>query len=185
MAESLAGKLLVASPVLTDPNFARSVIFMCMHDELSALGLVLNRPLDVAPLHDLLPQWAASAGNHAVLFRGGPVEPGSALALARPQEGVALPNWTEVTQRTGLFDLGQDVDAVAPQLGSLRVFTGYAGWAAGQLEGELSQKAWFVVDPMPGDVFSERPEELWRDVLRRQGGDLALVALYPEDASLN
>ena len=67
----------------------------------------------------------------------------------------------------------------------MRIFSGYAGWGGGQLEGEIAQDAWFVVDAQPDDVFTESPESLWRDVLLRQKGDVRMYARFPEDPSLN
>ena len=76
-------------------------------------------------------------------------------------------------------------EVLAAELGALRVFAGYAGWGKGQLESEIRQGAWYVLEPQPGDPFVSEPQHLWRDVLRRQGGDLALVATFPEDPTLN
>jgi putative transcriptional regulator len=85
----------------------------------------------------------------------------------------------------GTVDLADDPFDVGVALVSLRVFAGYAGWAPGQLEAELEQGAWFVVTLDPADPFVTTPENLWRDVLRRQRGRLSLFANYPEDANLN
>ena len=76
------------------------------------------------------------------------------------------------------------MDAADP-VQEVRVFSGYAGWSPGQLEGEVEQGAWWVVDALPGDPFVARPELLWRQVLRRQGPPLALVSTYPDDPALN
>lgn len=65
------------------------------------------------------------------------------------------------------------------------MFAGYAGWGDGQLEAELTEGSWFVVDAVPDDVLTAEPDGLWRRVLRRQGGDLAIVSTFAEDASLN
>jgi len=67
----------------------------------------------------------------------------------------------------------------------LRIFAGYAGWSAGQLEGEIAEGAWYVLEAEPRDPFSDHPERLWREVLRRQRGELAFVANYPDDVSMN
>ena len=85
----------------------------------------------------------------------------------------------------GLVDLEAPPELLAAELGSLRIFAGYAGWGPGQLEKELSEGAWYVVESEPGDVSSPSPERLWRSVLRRQRSELAMVATYPDDASLN
>jgi putative transcriptional regulator len=100
--------------------------------------------------------------------------------------GVEEPlGWRQVVGRLGLVDLDAPPELLASELGSLRIFAGYAGWGAGQLAGELEAGAWYVVDGEPGDAFSPEPERLWRSVLRRQRGDLALVSTYPADPTLN
>jgi putative transcriptional regulator len=85
----------------------------------------------------------------------------------------------------GTLDLEQDPDDLAPGVEAIRVFAGYAGWGPGQLEGEIDAGAWFVLAAEPGDVMSDDPEQLWKRVLRRQGGKLALVAAFPDDPSTN
>jgi putative transcriptional regulator len=185
MAESLAGKLLIASLSLTDANFFRTVVLMCMHDENGALGLVLNRPLENEPVEDHLPQFAPLAAAPGVLFQGGPVQTGSALVLGRHHDWVTTPATNAVVRRTALLDLAQPFEDVGPTLAEVRVFAGYAGWTAGQLESELEQEAWFVVDPLEADLFTRDPESLWREVLRRQPGKLAMFAFAPADPSVN
>ncbi|WP_435846053.1 YqgE/AlgH family protein [Streptomyces diacarni] len=93
--------------------------------------------------------------------------------------------WRRVHGAIGLVDLEAPPELLAAELGSLRIFAGYAGWGPGQLEKELSEGAWYVVESEPGDVSSPDPERLWRSVLRRQRSELALVATYPDDPSLN
>ena len=93
--------------------------------------------------------------------------------------------WRRVHGAIGLVDLEAPPELLAAELGSLRIFAGYAGWGPGQLEKELSEGAWYVVESEPGDVSSPSPERLWRSVLRRQRSELAMVATYPDDASLN
>lgn len=185
MAESLAGKLLVASLSLTDPNFFRTVVLMCMHDEDGALGVVLNRPLDQEPIEGHLPQFAPLAAPPGVVFQGGPVQTGSALVLGRHHDWVMTPTTNAVVGRTALLDLARPFDELQPTLAEVRVFAGYAGWTAGQLESELEQEAWFVVDAFESDLFSGEPESLWREVLRRQPGKLAMFAFAPADPNVN
>ncbi|MEU6487825.1 YqgE/AlgH family protein [Streptomyces sp. NPDC046887] len=101
------------------------------------------------------------------------------------EEPEGLLGWRRVYGAIGLVDLEAPPELLAAELGSLRIFAGYAGWGPGQLEDELAEGAWFVVDSEPGDVSSPRPETLWRDVLRRQRSELAMIATYPDDPSLN
>jgi putative transcriptional regulator len=85
----------------------------------------------------------------------------------------------------GTLDLERDPDDLAMGVEAIRVFAGYAGWGPGQLEREIEAGAWFIVPAEPGDVMSDDPEQLWKRVLRRQGGQLAVVATFPADPSLN
>ncbi|MEU3740378.1 YqgE/AlgH family protein [Streptomyces sp. NPDC032198] len=194
---SLTGRLLVATPALADPNFDRAVVLLLDHDEEGSLGVVLNRPtpVDVA---DILEGWGDLAGAPGVVFQGGPVSLDSALGVAvipgeegpaagaRTRSGRGEPiGWRRVHGAIGLVDLDTPPQLLAPALGSLRIFAGYAGWGPGQLEDELVEGAWYVVESEPGDVSSPDPERLWRAVLRRQRSELAMVATYPDDPSLN
>ena len=186
-AVSFAGRLLVATPALTDPNFDRAVVLLLDHDEEGTLGVVLNRPTPIE-VEAVLEAWAELAGAPAVVFQGGPVALDSALALAvvpGEQGAEAVLGWRRVHGAIGLVDLEAPPELLAAELGSLRVFAGYAGWAPGQLEDELLEGAWYVVESEPGDVSAPDPERLWRSVLRRQRGELAMVATYPDDPSLN
>ncbi|MER5304359.1 MULTISPECIES: YqgE/AlgH family protein [Streptomyces] len=181
---SLTGRLLVATPALSDPNFDRAVVLLLDHDEEGSLGVVLNRPtpVDVA---DILEGWGDLAGTPGVVFQGGPVSLDSALGVAViPGEEGPL-GWRRVHGAIGLVDLEAPPELLASALGSLRIFAGYAGWGPGQLEDELVEGAWYVVESEPGDVSSPDPEQLWRAVLRRQRSELAMVATYPDDPSLN
>ncbi len=185
-ADGLAGRLLVASPALGEPSFARTVILLLDHDEAGALGVVINRPtpVDVA---DVLPSWEPFATRPGVLFRGGPVAADSALGLATmPRVGEDEPlGWRRVREGLGLIDLDTPPEIVSGEMAHLRIFAGYAGWSPGQLEAELEEGAWYVVPSRPSDPFSDDPDGLWRSVLRRQGGELALVSTYPDDPSMN
>lgn len=185
MVESLAGKLLVASLSLTDANFFRTVVLMCMHDGEGALGVVLNRPLEHEPVEDHLPQFVSLASAPAVVFQGGPVETGSALVLGRHHDWVITPTTNAVVGRTALLDLARPFEEAEPTLAEVRVFAGYAGWTAGQLEREIEEEAWFVVEARESDLFTRDPETLWRDVLRRQSGKLAMFAFAPADPTVN
>lgn len=186
----LTGRLLVATPKLADPNFDRAVVLLLDHDAEGSLGVVLNRPTPVG-VGDVLQHWASLAVLPQVVFQGGPVSLDSALGLAvvpgesRPGEGADLLGWRRVHGAIGLVDLEAPPELLAAELGSLRIFAGYSGWGPGQLERELADGAWYVVESEPGDVSAPDPERLWRAVLRRQRNELAMVATYPDDPSLN
>ena len=180
---TLRGRLLVATPPLVDPNFDRSVVLMLEHGSDGALGIILNRPTDAA-LATVLPEWHAHATPPGVVFSGGPVAREAVIALARGGR-TGDPGWVPVLDEVGTVDVGTDPGDLGFGLDALRVFVGYAGWAPGQLEAELEQDAWFVVQTEPSDVFSPHPDGLWRDVLRRQRGRVAMFAHFPSDPMVN
>lgn len=180
----LAGRLLVAAPALMDPNFARSVVLVLEHNDDGALGVVVNRATSV-PIGDVLPTWSALVSAPAVLFHGGPVALDSALGLGRAQGGGDLVGWRELSGESGLVDLDTPTELIADVLSEMRIFAGYSGWGVGQLELEIHTGSWFVVESSTDDAFSAEPDSLWRTVLRRQRGELALVSTYPDDPALN
>lgn len=183
--EDLSGQLLLATPALVDPNFRRTVILLLDHGDHGAMGIVLNRPLEVR-VDAVLPAWQPHVTDPAVLFQGGPVGLDSALGLValpgdRPEPGGVR----RIDGSIALVDLDAEPESVVQHLSGIRVFAGYAGWGADQLEREISEGSWYVVPSEPRDAFSPEPSQLWRQVLRRQPGDLPYVASFPEDPSLN
>jgi putative transcriptional regulator len=183
MSENLTGKLLVAVPHMFDPNFARAVVLVCDANEQGALGLIVNRPTD-AEVFDYLPDWTHLVAEPAVVFEGGPVEREVAIGLATSSHDHPPIGYTPIVEGLGLLDLGSD-PAAATGITLLRVFSGYAGWEAGQLDEEIAGGGWFVLPSEPGDGFSSTPTGLWSSTLRRQGGRLALYANFPPDPHLN
>src|ERR1700733_5600239 len=164
-SEALAGRLLVATPMLGHPNFRRTVVLIVEHEsQQGTLGVVLNRPTKV-PVGQVLEPWTELATDPSVVFNGGPVAPNSALALA------LVPGTDEPV---GWHPL-------APAIAKLRVYAGYAGWGVGQLQAEIDEGAWYVVSAELSDAFCAEPERLWPAVLRRPGGGLAYVARYADD----
>ncbi|HEY6789638.1 MAG TPA: YqgE/AlgH family protein [Trebonia sp.] len=185
-----AGRLLVATPLLGDPNFRRTVILIVEHEETEGtLGVVLNRPTQI-PVGRVLEQWTGLVTDPPVVFKGGPVAPSSALALALVPGKEEPIGWRALDgapslARLGLLDLDTPPRLLAPAIQSLRVYAGYAGWSPGQLQAEIDEGGWHIVAAEPGDVFADTPDSLWRMVLRRQEGDLAFLATYPDDPGLN
>lgn len=179
-----AGRLLVATPRLADPNFARSVVLVLDHDDDGALGVVVNRPSGLA-LNAVLPTWADTVVAPALLFAGGPVSTDSALAIGLAVRDLPDEGFKRLAGDYGLVDLDVEPWEVAAGLAGVRVFSGYAGWGGGQLEAEIDEGSWYVVDALPSDVFTGRPEALWRSVLRRQPGELSYVATFPDDPTMN
>ena len=181
--DSLKGKLLLASPSLADPSFARTVVLVAEHTEEGAMGLVLNQPADLtvdesAPeLGELL----VDAGEP--IYVGGPVQPTAVIVLATftdPRAAGLL-----ISDDVGFLSAQLDLAASRAVTQRTRVFAGHAGWGPGQLEEELEREDWIVEVPRPDELFASEPEELWSSVLTRKGGTFALVARMPLDPSLN
>lgn len=178
------GRLLVAEPMLGDPNFDRTVVLVLQHSAEGAMGLVLNRPTDV-PVAAALPDWAMVATDPAVVHVGGPVEGESGWCLVRAVDPEALDGFASVLGAVGLVDLELDPLELIGLVTEVRLYAGYSGWGPGQLEHELAQDAWFVVDADPGDPFLPDSESLWRRILARQPGPISRLAAFPIDPSLN
>jgi putative transcriptional regulator len=177
--ESLAGKLLVSSPVLFDPNFRRTVVLIAHHDEEGAMGVILTRPTDVrvAEVHAELAELPAGE----IIYSGGPVQPDTLIVLLE----FADTDDAETPIVGTVAFLPPDLPLEDARASRARVFAGYAGWGAGQLEAEMEEQSWIVVPAEPDDVFADDPDELWRTVLHRKGGKFSLIASMPFDPGLN
>jgi putative transcriptional regulator len=182
VSESFQGKLLVASPTLLERTFHRTVILLLEHGEGGALGLVLNRA-SAMPIAEPLPAWDDLAVSPAVVFHGGPVQVSNVFCLVDGSEPGGA-GYRRLFDSLGTLDLHQAPDDVVGVDG-IRVFAGHAGWGPEQLEGELEEQSWLLVDREPGDAFTTRPDELWAEVLARQPGIVALLSTYPADVNLN
>jgi putative transcriptional regulator len=180
----MVGRLLVASPSLEDPNFTRTVILLLAHSDEGALGIVLNRP-SPADVAEILPQWKPFAADPTRVFLGGPVSPRSVICLAAPASDARPAGIDDTVAGLVSVDLARDPDEIGGAVARLRLFSGYAGWSGGQLEGEMEQGGWILTDPAPGDLFYDDPDELWAAVLTRMGGLRARYAKAPPKLSLN
>lgn len=185
MTEARAGMLLVATPALLDPNFADTVVLLLDVDDDGALGVVLNRPSGV-PVSEVLEGWGELVAEPEVFFQGGPVSTQGALAVAtlRTEDDVPV-GFRALDGRLGLVDLDTPLELLEGSLEGLRIFAGYAGWGAEQLVDEIEEGSWYVVPGQVADVFRLDPADLWRDVLRRQPGELAWHSTRPIDPELN
>ena len=181
--DSTRGKLLVATPTLVDPNFRLTVMLMLEHGTEGALGLVLNRPSEL-PVRGAIDEWATATSEPRVVFVGGPVSQSSVIALASVALDDADEHWSQVIGRLGTIDLEKQPGDIGG-LDQVRIFAGYAAWAPGQLEAELAENAWFVLEHDASDPFSADPDELWWDVMARQSGELNQLRHYPHNPSDN
>lgn len=146
------------------------------------MGVVLNRVSEVT-VAEAVPPIAELVEPDELVFIGGPVQPQAVVVLA----DFADPTQAEtvVLENVGFLP-GEIEDAGGlGELRHLRVFAGYAGWAPGQLESEVEEGSWLVLAAQPGDVFTTAPETLWSEVLRREGGGLAVLAMLPDDPHVN
>jgi putative transcriptional regulator len=184
--KSLQGQLLVASPKLQDPNFFRSVVLIVQHNDDGALGLVLNRPLEptIDSVWDQVSEGPCLSDAH--LHRGGPCD-GPLMVLHTDDDHSQIEVLGGVhftTEKDAVEQLVSD-----PTGKPLKFFLGYAGWSAGQLEGELSEQAWVTIDGTAEQVFLEDVEPQW-DALRRAIGRATAAPwidpkFIPDDPSVN
>lgn len=178
------GDLLISHIALRDGWFDGTVVLILDADPSGVLGVVLNRLADVS-LESVLPQWTDLVSEPAVLYSGGPVSPNGAICLASPVADDEPPGWRRVFDRVGLLHLDTPVELVAGAYDHIRIYAGYAGWSAGQLESELSRDAWFVASARYDDIFGLDHEHLWRSVLRRQKPEVALWSTWTEHPEQN
>jgi putative transcriptional regulator len=178
--DSLQGKLLVSSPALIDPNFRKTVVLIAHHDDEGAMGLVLSRPSDVSAV-DAVPLLFGIPGSSDPVFVGGPVQPEAFMVLAEFEDV------SQAAERImdGLGFMAADAEPDELAIVRLRLFSGYSGWGVGQLEAELEEDSWIVIEAIPEDAFADDPDELWRVVLHRQGGEFELMENMPYDPGLN
>lgn len=180
-----AGELLVANAEMEGGYFEQTVVYLLDADDSGALGVVLNKLSD-ADLDEVLPTWVPLVSPPQLLFNGGPVSPNGAICVARlndPSE--EPPGWRRVNGDVGLLHLDTPTEIVTGAYANLRIFAGYSGWEAGQLERELLRGDWYRVPARDADLFGADQRNLWRRVLRRQGGELALLSTWVSDADQN
>ena len=180
---SLQGQLLLAGPVLKDPNFDRTVVLITEHSDDGAMGLVLNRA-STTTVAEAVPELEWLADGEEAVFVGGPVVPDGVIVLAEWED----PELAVVLVEPDLGFVPGDVsdsEAVAAAVRRARVYAGHAGWGPGQLEAELEEEAWIVEAPLRDELFTADPDGLWAAVLRRKGREFALLSTMPPDPSLN
>ncbi len=178
MSDSFAGQFLVATPLISTPPFARTVVLLLEHDESGAIGLILNDPTDLLA-EDHIVGVEGHLTQPAQVFLGGPVSTETAVSLGRGR-GIeflrpsALPS-------IGIVDIDQSLDGIE----ALRIFAGYAGWDPHQLEAEVREGAWWVLFPDLDEIFTSDIDGMWKRTVERGPGTLPLYATYPIDPSSN
>ncbi len=178
--EPLAGRLLVATPALKDPNFERTVVLVVAHEPGGSIGVVLNRATEVAGRPTCWTAGARSPTTRASSSRAARCSrrPRSA-SPGRARQPAGSPASTGYPAPSARSTSPKIRKHCSRRSLRVRVFAGYAGWGEGQLESEIETGSWFVFDALPGDAFVSRPDDLWPMVLRRQGGLMAAVAIFP------
>ncbi|MFN2589051.1 MAG: YqgE/AlgH family protein [Actinomycetota bacterium] len=179
--ESLKGQLLIAGASIFGPVFRQTVVLLAEHDESSALGLVLNRPADLLAAEAAEELAGLPLADPRIYF-GGPVQRGAVALVGEFDHGDFGGNL--IFGNVGM--LGAGANGIESRgTTRVKVFSGYAGWGPGQLEDELEEGAWVIEDARPGDVFTRNPEHLWRDVLRRKGGEFVMLSTMSPDPTAN
>lgn len=183
MIDPGAGILLISDPFLKDPNFMRTVVFLCEHQEQGSFGFVLNRKYENT-LDELIPELE---GFKLPVYYGGPVQVDSIHFLHQyPDE---IPGGVEVLKN--IFwggDFEMVVDMIKKKIintDKIRFFIGYSGWGTGQLSDELKEKTWLTVKAVRKLIFNKNHEELWKESLKHLGGDFEMMVNFPIDPQLN
>ena len=184
LIEPEKGDLLISEPYLPDPNFERTVILLCEHDENGSFGFVLNKPSN-SGLSELIEE---AEGFDSTVYVGGPVQQNTLHFLHKSPNKLASDK--EIVN--GVY-WGVDFDNLLTSINTkvvdendLKFFIGYSGWSNGQLLDELKAKSWIVYKKAtPELVFDMNPEELWREALQNMGGKYRVISNYPTDPRLN
>ena len=183
--ETLQGRALVASPYLSDPNFMRTVVYILRHDEEGAVGLIVNRPMNqtVGELIGELTETEISNGQP--VYYGGPVD--GPLMMLQACVGV-IDNAQVVYVASDQERITDIVTNRDESVSAFRVFDGYSGWGAGQLEQEMEEGGWLVWDILPEQVFGD-PDELWHHAVREIGREILAGGIegarIPKDPAIN
>ncbi len=180
--EIIKGKLLVAMPVLSDPNFWQTVVLICEHNEEGSLGLVMNRPMPVT-VSTLIEGLPRLTGTEPV-YAGGPVAQSGMLVLCRGHR---------VLEEHAILEdvfLARDADVLKlPQVlgdhGEARCYLGYAGWSAGQLSSEFQSGGWRMISADSALLFDLEPTAFWPEMMRRLGPDYSFYATMPFNPRMN
>lgn len=179
-AMNLCGKLLIAMPGMSDPRFEKSVVYICAHSDDGAMGLIINKPMPGVTLADLLKQLSIedAQGSTAVpVYFGGPVETGRGFVL-HSAEYKSDDNTLAVDEQFAMTATRDVLTAIAAGVGPAATLLalGYAGWGAGQIEGEIQQNGWLSCDATPEVVFDVPVGEKWLAALKLLGVDALMLS---------
>ena len=175
-----AGKLLIAEPFLADPNFSRSVILICEHSDEGTVGFILNNTTDLI-LGDLLPDLHMS---HLPIYQGGPVQMDTLHMLHR-HKSLGGAEIAKDIYWGGSYETLQDMIIADSDLNDLCLYVGYSGWSPGQLDKELNEGSWLVIDTSLNFLFDIRPDQVWKYAIKTLGKEYEYLANMPLDPMLN
>jgi putative transcriptional regulator len=179
----LKGQLLLDSGRLQGSFFQRTVVLMCQHDAEGAFGLVLNRPTGSNAGDTVLTEVPESLKS-ATVYLGGPVQPGALSYLLTDSflpDANVMPNLTLGHSLETLLELTREYSPTQ----QIKLFAGYSGWSAGQLEEEMKREAWLTHPASLDLVFETPPDQLWKKVLGLKGWEYKILSQMPEDLSAN
>jgi putative transcriptional regulator len=177
------GKILISEPFLNDPNFKRTIILLAEHTEEGSVGFVLNKPTEVkiSQMINDFPEF------DSLVYYGGPVQLNTLQFIYRGEN--VIDGSIEIMPGLfwgGSFDILKTLiksNSVSPA--DFRFFIGYSGWGEGQIDDELELNSWIVAEATIENIFSEEPDKLWREVLKKMGKKFAILASFPENPSVN
>ncbi len=175
----LTGQLLIAMPQMQDPRFERSVIYICVHNAEGAMGLLVNRRAEELTFPELLQQLGIETGNPPAelpIHIGGPVESGRGFVLHTNDyaQGSTI-RVDDMVNLTATIDILKDIaEGHGPRQALLAL--GYAGWGAGQLDGEIQQNAWLNVPADETLIFDSSLEKKWERSIAKLGVDISLLS---------
>ncbi|MFQ5450631.1 MAG: YqgE/AlgH family protein [Nitrospinaceae bacterium] len=180
------GSFLIANPVLPDPNFSRTVVLLCNHDEHGSFGLVINKAADLKPAEVFANIDILRAYNSKV-YVGGPVSQSQMFYICR--SGDPIPEMDRICDGVHLGMDWNFLESVIPRIPNperdLRFYLGYSGWAAGQLAGEMEQKSWLTCDARDEFVFEEKEDTIWAKVVQSLGKEYEYLIKAPVNPQWN
>lgn len=177
------GRLLISEPFLPDPNFERTVVLLCDHNEEGSFGFVLNKP-SILKVGEVMEE---ALNLDQVVYFGGPVQQDTLHFIHR---NIVVENATEIVENIrwgGAFDsLVSLIQSNQITHDNVRFFLGYSGWGPGQLEKELEEDSWIVCDYVSDQLlFETEPNLMWKKALESMGGRFSVYSKYPTDPRMN
>ena len=180
------GSFLIANPVLPDPNFSRTVVLLCNHNDEGSFGLVVNRKAEF-DANEIFPEIDLLKDYKGDIYIGGPVQQSQVFYLVQCEE--ELPGLEKVCPNVHLGMSWEHLEDVYARLKDpkedLRFFIGYSGWGPGQLAGEMEQRSWLIHGATSECVFSTDPDHLWHEVVRSMGREYEYLLNAPVDPRMN